>query len=70
MTDPGEAALANDAVAAARLEGEIGALDGCAEEKKAELQAIADRTAETIRNARMSAQTIAREAPAGPETVE
>jgi hypothetical protein len=68
---PGEAALANDAVAVARLEREISALDECAEEKKAELQAIADRTAESIRNARMSAQeTMAREAPAGPETVE
>jgi hypothetical protein len=66
-----EAALANDAVAAARLEREIGALDECAEEKKPELQAIANRTAESIRNARMSAQeTMAREAPAGPETVE
>jgi hypothetical protein len=53
------------------LEDEIGALDGCAEEKKAELQAIADRTSESIRNAPMSAQeTMAREAQAGPETVE
>jgi hypothetical protein len=42
-----------------------------AEEKKAELQAIADRTAENIRNAPMPAQkTTAREPRAGPETVE